>query len=85
MSNKCGLGFCSLGKKTKEVQDCVGTSRKDWNGLCAYQDGAMIKDDQEKILLNCCPSGCTMEAGQYAGWNGLCAYQSLVPTSEPGD
>ena len=75
MSNACGIGYCSKGWSTQEVDKCIADARADWNGLCAYQSGSKIEDPDEIMRLTCCESGCQMVAHNYANWNGLCVYQ----------
>lgn len=75
MSNACGSGFCSKGFNQEEVDECINSARKDWNGLCAYQDGVSIRNPDEEIELTCCKRGCIILAYAYASWNRLCAYQ----------
>jgi len=74
MSNRCGAGYCSKGFSSNEVKQCQASLPDSWNGLCAYQNGRRVEG--EEVALDCCETGCVMDAGRYARWNGLCAYQA---------
>lgn len=73
--NYCCGGYCSLGKNSKEVEECQNSLPENWNRQCAFQNGEQVKDDQQQIPLTCCEGGCSMERWEFAKWNKLCAYQ----------
>lgn len=84
MSNKCGTGFCSKGFDSARVAECRAgmdspNRRELWNGQCAFQDGNLIDDEVEQLVLHCCTTGCTMSREQYAVWNKLCAHAGRKP------
>lgn len=77
VSNACGTGHCSAMLTKKKIQECRDAEYDDWNGLCPYQSGNKVTDEQVAagtVALYCCDDGCEMKVHWYAQWNGLCAY-----------